>query len=161
QHYSVGGLAQRLVESYFDFLLAVDQDDHEVEIYDRLFRGGRVDAVIVPNTRVKDNRIAFLQAKGYPFVAYGRTADSRLYSWFDFDNAQCSHLAVEHLLSLGHTQIAYLHSPLELNFAAGRHQGFLHALQVAGLQCSPDRVISGVNDRRSGVKAVQTLLQHS
>ena len=154
-----GGLAQRLDESKFDFLLAVDQDDHEVEIYDRLFRGGRVDAVIVPNTRVKDNRIAFLQAKGYPFVAYGRTADSRKYSWFDFDNEQCSHLAVEHLLALGHTRFAYMHSPLELNFAAGRHKGFMHAVELAGLKCPPNHVIASVNDRRSGVKAIEKLLQ--
>ena len=35
---------------------------------------GRVDAVIVPNTRVDDPRVDYLLDKGYPFVGYGRTA---------------------------------------------------------------------------------------
>ncbi len=152
------GLSKRLESSRMDLLLAVADDDHEVHIYDRLFRGGRVDAVIVPNTRVHDNRIAHLQSKGYPFVAYGRTQDCADYSWVDFDNDHCSKLAVEHLLALGHRNFAYVHAHLELSFAFQRHRGFQHALAQAGLQCSPDQVVGNVIDRRSGAEAVKQIL---
>jgi LacI family transcriptional regulator len=152
------GLSRRLEQGRMDFLLAVAQDDHEVHIYERLFKGGRVDAVVVPNTRVQDNRITYLQSKGHPFVAYGRTQDCTDYSWIDFDNDHCSQLAVEHLLALGHRSFAYVHADLELNYAFQRHRGFQQALKQAGLQCSPDHVVGNASDRRSGAEAVKQLL---
>jgi LacI family transcriptional regulator len=153
-----GGLAERLEQDQLDLLLAVAVDQHETRIYERLFRGGRVDAVIVPNTRVHDNRIEFLLDKAYPFVAYGRTADCDRYSWFDFDNDLGSRLAVQHLLALGHTRFAYVHAPLELNFAFQRQAGFMAALQEAGLGCPDAYQVGGVLDRRSGLEAVSRLL---
>jgi LacI family transcriptional regulator len=152
------GLSDRLEKEHLDLLLAVANNEGELNIYDRLFRGGRVDAVIVPNTRVHDTRIDYLLAKCHPFVAYGRTADCSQYSWFDFDNEAGSRLAVQHLLSLGHTQFAYIHAPLELNFAFQRHAGFVSALKAAGLVCPPLCQIGGVVDRRSGLKAISQLL---
>jgi len=67
------GLGERLEREHQDLLLAVAEDETELEIHERLFRGGRVDAVIVPNTRVQDPRVDFLLENNYPFVGYGRT----------------------------------------------------------------------------------------
>lgn len=156
-----GGLAERLEQDQLDLLLAVANGDGEQHIYERLFLGSRVDAVIVPNTRVKDNRIEFLREKGYPFLAYGRTADCQGFSWFDFDNEQGSRLAVQHLLSLGHTRFAYVHAPLELNFASQRRRGFLDALASAGLDCPPECQLGGVIDRRGGLESVARFLRLS
>lgn len=156
-----GGLAERLEQDQLDLLLAVANGDGELHIYERLFFGSRVDAVIVPNTRVKDNRVEFLLEKGYPFLAYGRTADCQDFSWFDFDNEQGSRLAVQHLLSLGHTRFAYVHAPLELNFAFQRHRGFLDALASAGLDCPPECQMGGVIDRRGGLESVAQFLRLS
>lgn len=152
------GLSDRLEQDHLDLLLAVAQHEGEWNMVERLFRGGRVDAVIVPNTFVKDERVEQLMAKGYPFLAYGRTATCEAYSWFDFDNERGSHLAVNHLLELGHTQFAYVHAPLELNFAHQRHTGFLAALRKVGLDCPPAYQVAGVNDRRGGLAAVPQLL---
>jgi LacI family transcriptional regulator len=152
------GLSKCLETSRMDLLLAVAEDDHEVHIYDRLFKGGRVDAVVVPNTRVQDNRITYLQSKGHPFVAYGRTQSSADYSWVDFDNDHCSELAVEHLWALGHRSFAYVHADLELNYAFERHRGFQRAIATAGLQCPLSHVIGDVIDRRTGAQAVKQLL---
>lgn len=152
-----GGLSERLEQSHLDLLLAVAKDDAELQIYERLFRGGRVDAVIVPNTRVQDNRIDYLQLKGYPFVAYGRTADCAAYSWFDFDNQRGSSDAVEHLLALGHTCFAYVHSSLELNYAHQRFEGFSSALATVGLSCPQAYQMPGVVDRRGGLDAIARL----
>lgn len=152
------GLGERLEREHQDLLLAVAKNETELEIYERLFRGGRVDAVIVPNTRVQDPRVDFLLERQYPFVGYGRTADCAHYSWLDFDNDMGSRLAVEHLLALGHTRIAYVHAPLELNFAFQRHRGYVAALQAAGVDVLPGYCIGGVNDRRSGLQAVRHVL---
>ncbi len=153
-----GGLADRLQQDHLDLLLAVASDDQELDIYERLFRGGRVDAVVVPNTRLHDNRIDYLLSHGNPFLAYGRTAHCDNYPWFDFDNVLGSKLAVEHLRALGHTRFAYAHSPLELNFAFQRHHGFMSALKAADLQCPAPCVVGPAADRRSGYQAVTRLL---
>jgi LacI family transcriptional regulator len=153
-----GGLSERLHSAHFDLMLAVASDELDLDIYDRLFRGGRVDAVVLPNTRVEDARVNYLLDKGYPFLAYGRTADSSGYSWFDFDNDAGSQMAVRHLAALGHTSIAYVHSPLQLNFAQQRHRGFLAGMQESGLAFDPSWLAGPAVDRRSGRVAAQALM---
>jgi LacI family transcriptional regulator len=153
-----GGLSERLHADHFDLILAVASDEQDLDIYDRLFRGGRVDAVVVPNTRVVDARVNYLIEKGYPFLAYGRTTDSSGFSWFDFDNEAGSKLAVQHLVALGHTAIAYVHSPLVLNFADQRHRGFLAALREAGIAFDPAWLAGPAVNRRSGHDAAQALM---
>ena len=152
-----GGLSERLKAAHFDLLLAVASDEQDLDMYDRLFRGGRVDAVVVPNTRRQDARIAYLMDKGYPFIGYGRTDECRDYSWFDFDNDAGNKLAVRHLLALGHTAIAYVHSPMELNFAFQRHRGFLEALREAQHPFNPAWLVGPAVDRRSGLVAAKHL----
>ena len=153
-----GGLAQRLEQDHFDLLLAVAKNDTDLTIYDRLFRGGRVDAVVVPNTLAQDARIDHLQAKGYPFIGYGRTQGANDFSWFDFDNEQGSVLAVDHLHALGHTCIAYVHASMALNFALQRHAGFVAALNKHGLTCPAIYQVGGVADKWGGLAAVHQLL---
>jgi LacI family transcriptional regulator len=153
-----GGLSERLHTQHFDLMLAVASDEQDLDIYDRLFRGGRVDAVVVPNTRVDDARVNFLMERGYPFLAYGRTANCGGYSWFDFDNEAGSTLAVQHLTDLGHRHIAYVHSPLALNFAAQRYCGFLLGLQAAGLTFDPAGLAGPAVNRRSGHDVVHALM---
>jgi LacI family transcriptional regulator len=153
-----GGLSERLHADHFDLMLAVASNEMDLDIYDRLFRGGRVDAVVLPNTRVNDARVNYLMEKGYPFLAYGRTGQCRDYSWFDFDNEEGSRLAVRHLVGLGHQRIAYVHSPLELNFAQQRLGGFRQGLEQAGLLFDPAWLAGPATDRRSGRAAVQALM---
>ena len=153
-----GGLSERLHAEHFDLMLAVASDEQDLDIYDRLFRGGRVDAVVVPNTREVDARVNFLLERGYPFLAYGRTGDCSGYSWFDFDNEAGSQLAVRHLVALGHSAIAYVHSPLVLNFAVQRHRGFLAGMQEAGLAFDPAWLAGPAVERRNGHETVQALM---
>jgi LacI family transcriptional regulator len=67
-------------------------------------------------------------------------------------------MAVEHLLGLGHRRIAYIHSPLELNFAFQRHRGFVAAMQAANLPCPNALQVGASADRRSGLEAVKKLM---
>ena len=152
------GLGERLQSKQLDLLLAVAKNETDLTFYERLFHGGRVDAVVVPNTRVHDPRVDYLREKGYPFVGYGRTHACDDYSWVDFDNDMGSRLAVEHLLELGHTRFAYVHAPMELNFAFQRHRGFIAALKARNLDCPAHYRVGDVQDRRSGLQAVQVLL---
>ena len=131
------GLTARLREEQLDVLIASAGKDDELETYQRLIRTHRVDGLIVARTHLNDTRIRYLRESKFPFVSYGRTADPSSFAWFDFDNESGTRLAVERLVSFGHRRIAYLHADLDLNFAAQRHQGFLSAMQLAGLGADP------------------------
>jgi LacI family transcriptional regulator len=152
------GLAHTLEQFGCDLLLAAAPRQNELGVYDRMVRGRRVDGLIVAHTLRSDPRIDYLSSAGFPFVAYGRTADPEGYPWFDFDNEVGSALAVQKLTALGHRRIAYMHVPLTYNFAYQRHAGYLAAMAEAGLAVEPGMVVGGSLDRRGGYAAGQQLL---
>lgn len=155
---TLAGLSDRLEQSGLDLLLAAAQPSGEMRTYDRIVRGRRVDALIVAQTLVADERIEYLLESGMPFVAYGRSAAPHRYPWFDFDNEAGSRLAVERIVAAGHRRIAYVHLPMRWNFAAGRHAGFVAAMRAAGLAVDPALVIESGFSRRDGYLAAQRLL---
>lgn len=154
----VSGITERLAEHDLDLLIHSSRPDVELDTYRRLIDGRRVDAMIVARTRVDDPRIALLQARNFPFVAYGRTGSEAPYAWFDFDNEAGGRLAVERLLTLGHRRIALIHAPLEVNFAMQRHAGFVGALRAAGIEPEPALIIESPINRVGGYEAVGRLL---
>ncbi len=141
-----------------DLLLAAAHSTNELATYERLVRGGRIDGILVANTLVADPRVDYLKQAGVPFVGYGRSGARMDFPWFDFDNEAGERMAVERLLELGHQHIAYVHAPLEMNFAQQRYAGFMSGMRAAGLMPPPEYVILGSWDRRSGYAAVQNLL---
>jgi LacI family transcriptional regulator len=154
----LGGLAQRIEQDGFDLLLAAAPQRNELAAYERMVRGRRADAMIVAHTEVEDDRIDYLRQSGMPFLAYGRTARADTHAWFDFDNEAGGRMTVERLAALGHRRIGYVHSPLRLNFARQRYDGFAAGMRQARLQVAADTVVPGGFERRAGYAAGQQLL---
>ena len=57
------------------------------------------------------------------------------------DNADVMHKAVQHLAALGHRRIAHIAGPQDDLEARERHQGFLDAMQEAGLPAGADCIV--------------------
>lgn len=152
------GITARFNEENIDVLIASAGRDDEVETYQRLIRAQRVDGLIVARTHIEDERIRFLRQAKFPFVSYGRTSDPSGFAWFDFDNELGTRLAVERLVALGHRRIAYMHADLDLTFAAQRHQGYLSAMQAAGLALEPGLVCEAGFLRRTAYAVMKDLL---
>ncbi len=140
-----------------DLLITPARERSEMRVYRRLVEGRRVDGMIVSRTRMADPRIEFLRKSGLPFVAHGRTADCDDIAWLDFDNEAGTMMAVRALLAHGHRDIAYVHAPLDLNFAFQRHAGYQRAMQDAGIAVDPNRVIAGGFSRLGGYAAALRL----
>jgi LacI family transcriptional regulator len=153
----ISAFSSRLESQGIDVLLAASHAANEMATYDRLVRGGRVDAILLANTMVHDPRIDFMLQTGIPFLGYGRSGNRMDFPWFDFDNEAGSRMAVEHLAALGHKHIAYVHTSLEFNFALQRHTGFVSSMKRLGLYVGSDTVIQG-QDRRAGYAAVEKLM---
>lgn len=149
----IGGIACELDPVHGDLLLVMADRDHELQVYERVVHGRRVDALLVPQTRRQDPRVDYLLKADFPFVAYGRTDVAMGYPWVDVDGELASRLAVERLVSLGHRRIACLHGALSLHGAHLRHAGWLAAMARAGLDTPASALAEGSHAQVSGYAA--------
>jgi len=157
----ISGMSEALEARQMDLMIAPCSPANELRTYENMVQGRRVDGLVVSRTRIQDERIAYLARQGLPFVAHGRTQLNAPHAWFDYDNEAGMRIAVERLLSLGHTRIGLISADLDMNFARQRHDSFVAALHAAGLSVNPDYVIDNVLDRRAAYQAMKTLLARS
>ena len=157
----VAGLTEGLAKHNMDLSIIPTRPESELETYARIIDTRRVDAFIVAWTQVLDPRIAFLQQRGFPFLAYGRTQTDQPYPWFDFDNEAGARMAVERLIGLGHRRVAIIHAPLTYNFAAQRFAGYLAALEAAGIARDDTLIVDASLSRLAGYAAMNALLSRS
>jgi LacI family transcriptional regulator len=122
----------------------------------RLLGSRRADGLILADTRLHDERIAYLANQRLPFVAFGRTLDQLDYPYVDLDSQAGAAAATTHLIERGHRRIAYLSMPPGYTFAHYRYEGYRAALQHAGLPFDPQLVAASLStetDTRSHVQA--------
>lgn len=131
------------------------EDDERKAIETLLSR--RVDGLIVFAGRLSDAALK-RYAADVPLVLVGRRSPGRQFLSIGFDNRLGAHLAAEHLLSLGHRQIAFITGAHQHADALERRAGFEEALQAAGLKLDPDLVAEGAYTEPSGQQAAQALL---
>lgn len=85
-----------------------------------------------------------LVAKSYPIVIVDRTLTGIPVSTVTSDNTAGGRLAVEHLVGLGHRDLALLMSPNDISTLADRRQGFVAAHAEQGAVVEADRIYTGV-----------------
>ena len=110
------------------------EDDERKAIETLMSR--RVDGLIVFAGRLPDAALKRYAAE-VPLVLVGRRSPGRQFLSIGFDNRLGAHLAAEHLLSLGHRQIAFITGAHQHADALERRAGFEETLQAAGLKLDP------------------------
>ncbi len=100
-----------------------------------------------------------LQQSGIPVVSTGFYLPGSEFSFIEVDNQDGARQATQHLLNLGHRQIAMITGPRGLNSVENRPQGFRQALQSAGVAPNPELIIEGQSWwHRAGYDGAQALL---
>lgn len=118
----------------------------------------RVDGLIILTGRLSDTDLRSL-SKVLPVVVTGRNASGPgLYS-LNFDNFEGARLATEHLLALGHRDIAFIQGDPVHPDAIERMDGYRAALKSAGVPLNPSLVLPGNYVEESGRLAVASLLE--
>ncbi|MBI3155493.1 MAG: LacI family DNA-binding transcriptional regulator [Burkholderiales bacterium] len=120
-------------------------------------RSRHVDGIIVLTGRLSDAALAET-ARALPVVATGRRLERPGLFAFDFDNLGGALLATQHLIGLGHRDIAYISGDLRHPDAEQRLRGYRGALESAGLPVDPARVLQGDFTEASGLQAVERLI---
>ena len=137
----VSGLSQELARRDMDLVIHVDPHGNgepgaELGAYERLLARNTLDGFIVSAPRRDDPRLDLLRRRGVPFVVHGPAGERD--ASFDIDNRAVGRLAVEHLVGLGHRDIAFLNGPAHLAYAQDRVDGFREALRTRGIEHRAD-----------------------
>lgn len=123
----------------------------------QMLQARRVDGMIVLHGCLSDDLLLRL-AQRLPLVVAGRRLQGSQLVSFGIDDFGGAVLATQHLLDLGHREIAHLAGPVHHPDAVERLAGYRHALERAGIAFDADRVVHGELHEASGAEAMQQLL---
>jgi LacI family transcriptional regulator/LacI family repressor for deo operon, udp, cdd, tsx, nupC, and nupG len=154
----LSGLAAAASQRGYYLLLATAQAAaDEVDLCRRLAQTGRVDGIVLFDMQIDDMRARTLADAGVPYVCAGRAPDET--PSVEIDGHAGARLAVEHLLSLGHTRIGLIQLPSELTDSAVRFDGYVDALRAAGIELDPELVVEAGRRENDGYHATLELLE--
>lgn len=159
----LAGIGNAAARHNFDLLVSTRPPDtpEEEAAYRRLVEGRLIDGFLVVRTRLKDRRLAFLTGIGFPFVSFGRSDLDADFPYVDEDGFRGFELAGQHLIDLGHRQLAFIAAPEDLMFGVYRRAGLEAVLQRNGLSLPPEYTIIGDLTQRGGFEAMNQLLDLS
>ncbi len=154
----IAGLESVLSERGYALLLqVVADDDRETPSYRRLVDEGRVDGVFLTDMFMDDPRPGLLAELGLPAVIVGPALGDDVWPTVGVDDAPGISAAVEHLVALGHSRIAYVGGPCGMVHGHSRQRAWLTALDAAGLPSAPS--IEADFSAESGATATRQLLE--
>ncbi len=102
-----------------------------------------------------------LLISGPVFVQAVRRVQGIAADYVGIDNAAAGREVMQHLVALGHTNIAVVSGPLASSASRGRYEGMLQALAEAGLSLPPGGVAESTLTREDGYRAATRLLKTS
>jgi DNA-binding LacI/PurR family transcriptional regulator len=154
----LAGVETTLAERGSALVLQVVDDDDEAEAssYRRLARQGRVDGVFLNDMLVDDHRFALLAGLGLPAVAVGRPAGPCPFPMVTVDDRPGVAATVEHLLGLGHRQIAFVGGTEGYVHSTSRRTAWRQTLETAGV--APGPVVTADFTGPGGAAATRALL---
>ncbi len=126
-------------------------------LVDELVGHRRVDGLIVINPYI-DDRYQMVPAN-FPVVFVGAQAREKTIGSVSLDDERAAYDATRHLLSLGHRQIAMVTGPMEEDCSRDRSNGYLRALEEAGLTADLGMIIEGDWSATSGQDALLAMAE--
>lgn len=102
--------------------------------------------------------LAILKRLRIPYVALSPKLPNPDMPVVMMDNTQAAQEMTAYLIDQGHENIGIITGHSEHNSSALRYQGFVNAMESAGLTVNPDWVVEGDFSFRSGVEAAEVLL---
>ena len=153
----IDGLELALTAHGLDLQVTMARDfDAELSVIRRAVERDRSDALIFARTRPEDDRIEWLQERGFPFITVGRTLKNS-HSFVDRDQVKLGRDAVRRLAALGHRRIGHLTTPLRYTYTHLTMQGVREGLEAAGLEYDSRLDVECFLSRKTGEEAVTEL----
>lgn len=137
----LSGVSSALMRQGYDITLYNITADRDVrsEVFDTFLRRQRVDAVIAVSIELDENETRQLIDLGLPVIAIGGPNPNL--DTLTVDDVAVAQLATEHLIGLGHRDIAHIGAnpefDLDFHIPTNRRLGFEKGLATAGIPLNP------------------------
>ncbi|MEC3911574.1 LacI family DNA-binding transcriptional regulator [Sphingobium sp. CR2-8] len=141
--------------------LVVEKWDEETSIPSVVahLQRGRIDGVILPPPLCDlDEMVAALDAAGIPAVAVATGRPPSALSAVSIDDRQAAYEMTRHLIALGHVRIGFIRGNPNQSASTRRFEGYVAALQEAGLAIDDELIAQGYFTYRSGLDAAEHIL---
>ena len=135
-----------------------DQVEKQRSFIDTLLQLGADGVIMSPAIGTPPEDIALAENNGLPAVLVARTVEGANVPVFRGDDAYGIGLATNHLISLGHTRIAMVGGTDQTSTGRDRYQGYVAAMQKAGLDVLPSMRIPGPRTKQAGFEAAGAFL---
>ena len=151
------GLELMLTAAGLDLQVVMAREfDREIDVIRNAVERNRCDALVFARTRPEDERIDWLEKRGFPFVTVGRN-NHNTHNFVDRDQVKVGHSAVRRLVALGHRRIGQLTTPLRYTYTHLTMLGVREGLEEAGLSHDPLLDVECPLSQKTGEEAVTEL----
>jgi LacI family transcriptional regulator/LacI family repressor for deo operon, udp, cdd, tsx, nupC, and nupG len=163
----VSGIEEVANRNGYSVVLANSKADpkRELEVVESL-REHRVDGILVAASRLGSRYIPHLRQLQIPIVLINNLQPGDFVNCVTVDNRAAARLVVNHLLNLGHRDIAYIGRKIAyIRNESGdqsnceRRSGYSQALQEAGIAIRSDFVVQAVPGPEGGEERMHQLLR--
>ena len=155
----VAGIEEVANREGYSVILATSQADPKREMtVVRSFRERRVDGILVASSRLGAQYQTLLDDLEAPIVLLNNQHPSELAHSVSIDNIDGGYQATAHLISLGHTEIAYIGDQSGLESDEERLRGFQTAMKNARLKVRKDLIVRGDGKQPAGRERAAQLL---
>jgi LacI family transcriptional regulator len=159
-------IEERAHELGYEIILAqtLNREEREEACIQRLL-SRRVDGLFIsPVYRLRPDAPVYqrLQARGTPVVILGHSAPfCRQFANVETDDLQASQASTQHLLKLGHKQIAFFCGPQAAPWSQERFEGYRRALREADLPVEDRLIFQAGGSIEDGAKAALQFINES
>ncbi|MBO6718838.1 MAG: LacI family DNA-binding transcriptional regulator [Rhizobiaceae bacterium] len=142
------------------FLLSnhYDQIEKQRTFIDTLLQLGADGVIMSPAIGTPPEDIRLAEDNAMPAVLIARSVEGAGVPVFRGDDAYGIGLATNHLISLGHTRIAMIGGTDQTSTGRHRYQGYVAAMEKAGLEVLTSMRIPGPRTKQAGFEAAVTFL---
>lgn len=158
---AINGIERVAREKGYHTLIYVTDDDYqrEVSFIDDLYNG-RVDGVIMSASGEANdhNYLNKLRKKHMPLVFFDRVYDDIDVPKVTTNDYESSFLATQHLIEAGCKKIAFLVINKSLSIGKMRTQGYVDALEDAGIPYEQSWIIDCKNDHQENYQVLSRLM---
>jgi LacI family transcriptional regulator len=146
---------------YCVILCNSDDNPGKQRSYLRVLLEKRIDGLIVASAGGDSSLVQGLAGVRTPMVIVDRGLDGVEADLVRIDHEYGAYLATRHLLELGHRDIATISGPQGTSVAQMRLAGYCRALEEAGIEASPGRIVESDFTSIGGYGAAATLLERN
>ena len=155
----VRGIEDTCFDAGFNVILCNSDDRPQKQAqYIRVLHEKQIDGLIVLSSGGDDELGDLLRAVDVPKVLVDREVDQLAVDLVEVNHEAGGHLAMRHLLALGHRRVACITGPLGLSSAVQRLRGYRRALEEAGFAADPHYEFAADFTSAGGYAAMQHLL---